>query len=253
MKGGPSEFRFKQFVVRNEVSAMKVNTDGVILGASLTLARHCTSAIDIGTGTGTIALMAAQRLGQAAEKHGDKYVQASVTGIDIDAASAAEAGENFRNSRWSSSLQAVHASLREFSALMPPERKFGNIFSNPPYYTGALKAPDERRNTARHSEALSWAEIVDFASCHLEDSGILSLILPAEQRTELSRYAAANGLYLFRALSIRTVPGKTPRRAVTEFSPVKPAHVMEETLTIQEGGAYTPEYRSLLSEFLINF
>lgn len=272
MNGESSVFRFKRFEVVNRRSAMKVNTDGVLLGAAMTIVGTEKKLLDIGTGTGTIALMAAQRLS-------DARASFSITGIDIDPDSAAEAAENFSRSPWSDCLEAINVSLDSFK----PARKqaavrqyarqegaqdgiwedtrddaqdesgiFDLIFSNPPYYSGELKAPDERRCNARHSESLSWADIADFASRHLKKDGRLALVLPADQRNAVTRYAAAAGLYLFRTVMVRTVPRKAPKRAILEFSRTLTRNPVEESLSIQEAGTWTPTYRSLLSDFLIN-
>lgn len=263
-----SVFRFKRFEVVNRRSAMKVNTDGVLLGAAMTIKGTEKSLLDIGTGTGTIALMAAQRLS-------DARASFSITGIDIDPDSAAEAAENFSRSPWSDCLEAINVSLDSFKPVRkqaaarqhaPQEDAqdgiqegaqdesgiFDLIFSNPPYYSGELKAPDERRCNARHSESLSWADITDFASRHLEKDGRLALVLPADQRNAVTRYAAAAGLYLFRAIMVRTVPRKMPKRAILEFSRTLTRNPVEESLSIQEAGTWTLTYRSLLSDFLIN-
>ena len=162
------EFRFKRFTVRNRLSAMKVNTDGVLLGASMTVSGNAASLLDIGTGTGTIALMASQRMSSVSGKF-------MVTGIDIDPGSAAEAEENFRDSPWADSLQSVCSSLSLYAS-GHKDTETDHIFSNPPYYGGDLKSPDARRCNARHADSLSWAEIVDFAEKSLSGHGHLSLI-----------------------------------------------------------------------------
>ena len=253
-----SVFRFKRFEVVNRRSAMKVNTDGVLLGAAMTIKGTEKSLLDIGTGTGTIALMAAQRLS-------DARASFSITGIDIDPDSAAEAAENFSRSPWSDCLEAINVSLDSFKPVRkqaaarqhaPQEGAQDGIQEgaqdDPPYYSGELKAPDERRCNARHSESLSWADITDFASRHLKKDGRLALVLPADQRNAVTRYAAAAGLYLFRAIMVRTVPRKMPKRAILEFSRTLTRNPVEESLSIQETGTWTPTYRSLLSDFLIN-
>lgn len=243
----PGEFRFKRFSVRNERSAMKVNTDGVILGAVMSVTGDERHILDIGTGTGTIALMAAQRLSDIND------TGFTITGIDIDRDSAEEAAENFSRSGWSMHLKAAHLSLDEYAARLSPETEFSLICSNPPYYTGDLKAPDERRCNARHSGSMSWQEITDFAEKFLSGNGRLALILPSDQERGLIRHAAMKGLYASRLLRIRTVQGKAPRRTVAEFMRCRTADMTEEMLTIQDGGTYTPEYKSLLSDFLVNF
>lgn len=272
MSDEASVFRFKRFEVANRRSAMKVNTDGVLLGASMTIKGTEKRLLDIGTGTGTIALMAAQRLsdvrtGLATDVLPEGSRPFSITGIDIDPDSAAEAAENFARSPWSNCLEAMNVPLDSFSpARLSPSActdtmmddidgeggVFDLIFSNPPYYSGDLKAPDERRSNARHSGSLSWADIADFASSYLKKDGRLSLVLPADQRNAVTRYAAVSGLYLSRAIMVRTVPRKVPKRAILEFTRTLTRNPLEESLSIQEAGTWTPMYRSLLSEFLIN-
>ena len=145
-----SVFHFKKFDVRNDKSAMKVNTDGVLLGAVAPLKPTDRQILDIGTGTGTIALMLAQRLSQDA---GEIPSGAMITGIDIDNDAAAEAGENFRESPWDGILAALHTPLSEYN----PDRKFDLIVSNPPYYDASLTNPDARKAAARHTaDGLSY-------------------------------------------------------------------------------------------------
>ena len=240
-------FRFKRFSVINRRSAMKVNTDGVLLGAAMSLSGKERRLLDIGTGTGTIALMAAGF---------------RITGIDKDEDSAAEADENFRRSDWKDKLAAVHASLKDFETSIEGNfsaggnisgkagARFDMIFSNPPYYGGDLKAPAPRRCHARHSESLSWGDIITFAKKYLSEDGRLALILPSEERTALTRTAAADGLYLSRLINIKTVPRKKPKRILTEFSRKRPGTLQEETISIQEAGTWSEDYKSLLSNFL---
>ena len=236
-------FRFKKFEVINERSAMKVNTDGVLLGAAMTLAPSDSRLLDIGTGTGTIALMAAQRLAGAV------WIDA----IDIDEPSASEAAANFEHSPWAESLHAHNLSLEEFeSALQQSEFRYDLIFSNPPYFEDSLTAPDERKSTARHtSDGLSYRDIFDFAKTHLSDSGRVALVLPADQESAICRYARMSGLHLFRVLRIRTVPRKAPSRIVIEFSRVRQQSVDDTVLTIQNEGQYTQEYLSLTKDFYL--
>lgn len=249
-------FRFKKFSVENDRSAMKVNTDGVLLGASMTLKHSDGLLLDIGTGTGTIALMAAQRLSQNLSEAGRKVgrnvpVERSIYAIDIDEASAYEAGKNFEGSPWSDLLQAHHASLDEFSETFKDIR-FDLIFSNPPYFEDSLTAPDKRKSTARHtSDGLSYRDILDFASTNLADDGRVSLVLPAEQEHDLCRYARMNGLHLFRMVYVRTVPRKQPSRMIAEFSRCRCEAPESLDLTIQKEGKYTSEYLSLMHEFYL--
>ena len=241
-----STFRFKQFSVTNERSAMKVNTDGVLLGAAMTIRPEDRCMLDIGTGTGTIALMAAQRISGNAIR---------IDAVDIDEPSATEAAMNFANSPWSESLHAHNLSLDAFAAMdkkdgLPAVQRYDLIFSNPPYFEDSLTAPDERKSTARHtSDGLSYRDIFEFAKERLTDSGRVSLVLPADQEAALCRYARMCGLHLFRILRVRTVPRKAPSRMIAEFSRHRCETVKEELLTIQNEGQYTQEYLSLTHDF----
>lgn len=214
---------------------MKVNTDGVLLGAAMTLPQDAPLMLDIGTGTGTIALMAAQR-----------HPGATIHAIDIDEASAREAAENFAASPWADRLSASCTALADFR----PGCKYGHIFSNPPYYDNSLMNPDAREGEARHSVSLSYRDILAFAAGNLQEQGTLSLILPADTEKMLLRVAGAWGLFPFRLLRVRSTPAKKPSRLIAEFSRAR-VPVKEELLTIQESGTYTQEYKSLTSEFYL--
>ena len=240
-------FRFKKFEVVNERSAMKVNTDGVLLGASMTILPSDRTMLDVGTGTGTIALMAAQRLSSVIL---NEVKNPRIDAIDIDEASASEASANFINSPWNSILKAHHLPLEEFAA--STETVYDLIFSNPPYFEDSLTAPDERKSTARHtSDGLSYRDIFEFAKDRLSENGRVSLVLPADQEAALTRYARMCRLYLFRILRVRTVPRKAPSRIIAEFSRTRCAELSEELLTIQDEGKYTQEYLSLTGDFYL--
>ena len=247
-------FRFKQFSVKNERSAMKVNTDGVLLGASMTVRPDDRFLLDIGTGTGTIALMAAQRMADVITSlRGAETTWQSVgiDAIDIDEPSATEAATNFAESPWTESLRAHNLSLNEFAAGFP-EKKYDLIFSNPPYFEDSLTAPDERKSTARHtSDGLSYRDIFEFAKERLTENGRVSFVLPADQEAALCRYGRMSGLHLFRILRVRTVPRKDPSRIIAEFSRVRTENPQDEMLTIQNEGKYTQEYLSLMRDFYL--
>ncbi len=263
-------FRFRKFEVRNEKSAMKVNTDGVLLGALMTVTGDERRLLDIGTGTGTIALMAAQRL--SAKDFGSKDIDSrsirnncfggdnidresfdskgfDVYGIDIDEDSAGEAAMNFAASPWAESLHARRCPLSGFR----PEAPLDLIFSNPPFFTETLHSPSERKSRARHADSLPVEEIVGFAARHLSRRGRLSLILPAGQETETARTAAAGGLRLFRCVSVRASDRKPPYRVIMEFSrdAGQNAGASRETVTINMNGKYSEQYLDIVSDFLL--
>ena len=224
-----------------------MNTDGVLLGAAMTIRPEDRCMLDIGTGTGTIALMVAQRVADHAEREASRD-DIMIDAIDIDEPSATEAAMNFANSPWAECLHAHNVSLDAFAA--SDDQKYDLIFSNPPYFEDSLTAPDERKSTARHtSEGLSYRDIFEFAKERLTDSGRVSLVLPADQEAALCRYARMCGLHLFRIIRVRTVPRKAPSRMIVEFSRQRCETVKEELLTIQNEGQYTQEYLSLTHDF----
>ena len=249
-----SVFRFKYFNVVNERSAMKVNTDGVLLGVAMTMLSADRRMLDIGTGTGTIALMAAQRALGIPGQPGDGEMGAGddvmIDAIDVDEPSASEAAANFCESPWAEHLRAHDLSLQDFAS--KESCKYDLIFSNPPYFEDSCIAPDERKSTARHtSVGLSYRDIFEFASERLTDNGRVSLVLPADQEAALCRYARMCGLHLFRIMRIRTVERKAPMRIITEFSRQRCQTPADEILTIMKEGKYTQEYLSLTKDFYL--
>lgn len=246
-----SVFHFKRFSVVNERSAMKVNTDGVLLGAAMTILPTDRRLLDVGTGTGTIALMAAQRVqGELPDQVRDEVM---IDAIDIDEPSATEAAANFSNSPWQSMLHPHNMSLDRFAAdVERAEVKYDLIFSNPPYFEDSMPAPDERKSTARHtSEGLSYRDIFEFAKDRLTEEGRVSLVLPSDQEAAVCRYARMCSLHLFRILRIRTVPRKSPSRVILEFSRLRKATHEDTVVTIQNEGQYTQEYLSLTKDFYL--
>lgn len=240
-------FRFKHFSVSNERSAMKVNTDGVLLGALMTVAPSDRYLLDIGTGTGSVALMVAQRLAPVV---GSAAQDVRIFAVDIDGPSADEAAENFSGSPWAGMLEAKNMSLAEYDSSLPDGTVFDAVFSNPPYFESSLKAPDMRRRAARHADTLSYREILAFSSRRLSREGRVSMILPADMEKELVRYAASWSLYLFRIVRIRSSAAHPFSRIVAEFSRSGPSEVDAAELQIRSEGGYSPEYRSLVSDFL---
>lgn len=240
-----SVFHFKKFDVQNSRSAMKVNTDGVLLGAYTRIDGSEKTILDIGTGTGVIALMLAQRLGNGPARH--------IRGIDIDPEAAEEAKENFSNSEWAGILSSENISLDGFAS--SSGETFDLIVSNPPYYDDSLTNPDTRKATARHTgaEGLSFREILEFSGRRLREGGKLYMVLPTDQERILMRYAATYGMRLCDILRIRTVERKSPSRIITGFIRTDSRNVTAEdrVLTLMKKGKYTDEYISLVKDFYL--
>lgn len=229
------DFRFKQFTVRQDASALKVGTDAVLLGAAMTVKPSDRYMLDIGTGTGVIALMAAQRCPAA-----------MVEAIDIDGPSASEAAFNFAASPWPDRLRALCTPLRDYE----PSEDFDLIFSNPPFYDNSLTNPDERETAARHTGSLAHADICAFAADRLKEDGRLALVLPSDAERRFLRSAASFGLFPFRLMRVRTTAAKAPKRVIIELSRTRGA--MEETeLTLQDGPGRSAEYSALTAEFYL--
>lgn len=245
-----SVFHFKKFDVKNDRSAMKVNTDGVLLGVTAPVEASDRQILDIGTGTGTAALILAQRLDGTPTADGAEISgnDAMITGIDIDEDAAGEAGENFRESPWSGILTALHTPLSEYE----PDCGFDLIVSNPPYYDSSLTNPDARKATARHTgDGLSFREILAFAEKRLNAGGRLCIILPADQEKELLRYGRMHSLTPINILRIKTVQRKAPSRIIVTFKAGERAVPVEDSLIIMEKGSYTQQYLSLVKDFYL--
>ena len=234
------DFCFKRFRVAQPRSAMKVGTDGVLLGAWARLEPSQRRILDIGTGTGLIALMAAQRT----EAWG-----AEIAGVEIDAGAAEDARDNFEDSEWSARLSVVECPIQEFH----PEEKFDHILSNPPYFVASLLSPNESRTTARHTTSLTFEELARSAAELLSKEGILSLVLPYDAVADMTLAAARCGLFLVRREDIKTKENATPKRSLLEFG-FTPQPTQRTTLTIHiEGGDFSEEYRTLTRDFYLKF
>ena len=245
-------FHFKHFDVSNERSAMKVNTDGVLLGAAADVLPSDRNVLDIGTGTGTVALMIAQRLSFLGE---DFLIDA----IDIDLPSAEEASANFAASPWKDHLTACRTGLASFGT----DRRYDLILSNPPYFDSSLKAPEARRNSARHVadpltdpgiEPLSFREVLEYSEMTLRPGGRVCLVLPSDLEKQLLRHAAMCGFFPWKILRVKTVARKEPSRLVVQFQRGRSLSApLDETLTLcDEKGKRTPGYASLVSDFLLD-
>lgn len=263
---------------------MKVNTDGVLLGAWLSVPRlpaaesetntnpvivsQKLKTLDLGTGTGVIALIIAQRLAALNPVHFQHqdtvtaHPPVEILGIDPDEPSAAEAGFNFAASPWSKYLKADSLS---FSELVAKEKRgaFSLIATNPPYFNNSLKAPCPRRSSARHTDDLPFDTIIS-GSCELLcEGGVLSVILPFEEGMQFALTAKESSLALVRMCKVETVRGGKVKRVMLEFEKraaaggAAPAatEAAVETIAIQEiaGGPYTNEYRRITGDLYLKF
>lgn len=233
-------FRFKQFYIDDTRCAMKVGTDGVLLGAWAQM-RHGGrpfSVLDIGTGSGLIALMVAQR-----------YPDAVVTGIDIDTDAVLQSRQNFALSEWSNRLTAKQISLQE---LAQQGDKFDCIVSNPPYFQNSLKNPDRQRSTARHTDTLTYQELIDCAKQLLHTNGTFHLILPATEELPVVQLAKEQQLYPQRICRVRGRENKPCKRVMLCLAGDRCSTPHEEDLTLECGiNQRTADYRQLTGDFYL--
>ena len=228
-------FTFKQFTIRHDRCAMKVGTDGVLLGAWTNVSHSCRM-LDIGTGTGLIALMLAQRCPQA-----------SITAIDIDTDAVGQAQENVLLSPWS---DRVEVKLQDICKYLT-DKHFDTIVSNPPYFIDSLKCPDGQRNTARHTDTLDAERLLGSVSRLLTDDGRFSIILPAEQTDLLIQTAYTQGLYPSRQTAVITRPGLSPKRILMEFQKTKETFQPDELIIELERHVYSEGYIALTKDFYL--
>lgn len=196
-------FRFKQFCIQQDQCAMKVGTDGVLLGAWADVS-NAKNILDIGTGTGLIALMLAQRCQSST----------SITALEIDPAAAAQARENTKRSPWAKQIEVIEADFRHHTF----DSSFDLIVSNPPYFHDALACPDPQRQLARHTTTLTYEELLSRASSLLSPHGQLCLILPSEVSAGVEQKAQTKGLHTTRRVHILTQANKPPKRTLLSFS-----------------------------------
>ncbi|MCI1719921.1 MAG: methyltransferase domain-containing protein [Bacteroidales bacterium] len=280
---GNDYFKFKEFTVNQKDSVMRVNTDGVLLGAWMSLALSDKRLLDVGTGTGVIALMAAQRL-QKIKSAAGQNSNFLIYGIDCDASSCAEAKINFENSKWRDNIIAEEIDFQKFSVrynnsevesllkgiigqgiTIKDALKFDLIFSNPPYFTDSLKSPSAEKSSAKHNDNLSQSDLIKGVCASLKIGGKFALILPIDEaenfirkikflEEHLSKREQVPFLQLTRRCNVIYEKGTPPRRALMEFAysaERMPGNICD--LTIQDKSIFTKEYKELTKEFYINF
>ena len=220
---------------------MKVGTDGVLLGAWADI-NDGQSILDIGTGTGLIALMAAQR-----SPHG------TVTGVEIDSESAAQAGENVARSPFSRRIAIVASAFQDFARERGPQSKFDVLLCNPPFFAHALKSPDAARATARHDDTLTLDELARWSAQLLAEDGTLSVVLPFDRRADMVTAAATHGLFVSRETHVSTLRNLPPKRILLTFKQDIHATSVPTTLCIdEEPGVRSAEFARLVKDFYLH-
>jgi len=230
-------FRFKQFNIRQDNTAMKIGTDGTLLGAWVDV-KKVNEILDIGTGTGVIALMTAQR-----------NQEAIVTAIEINEDAIIDASFNIQKSPWSDRVGLKNTSLQAFKT----EKKYDVIVSNPPFFENSLRSNSTNRNNARHTDSLHYTDILEFAQTHLNPNGIVAMILPVENAEQCLLESVNYGLSLKRKTWVKPVPHKPAHRIVFELTNEDVQNPLENELIVETGKRhdYTEDYIELTNAFYI--
>ncbi len=235
MKPGKQIFRFKQFEIAQEQTAMKVGTDGVLLGAwaDLSKAKHI---LDVGTGTGLIALMCAQRQNDA-----------SIDAIELDPDATRQATENFNNSKWHQRLNIIQSDFNQFAT----NNKYDVIISNPPYFDEQSENPDKQRNLARHTATLSLNALIKKSKKLLKENGNIQLILPADKLSQLQQIIEPESLYINKICYVKGHHKAKIKRVLVKISGSQ-SELKEQYLIIEKSRLnYTDDYIRLTRDFYL--
>ena len=228
-----SQFTFKQFTIHQDRCAMKVGTDGVLLGAWATGGRRI---LDIGTGTGLVALMMAQR-----------FPDAVVTGVEIDHEAAIQAEENAMSSPFSKRVSIEHCALQDFT----PQFKYDAITCNPPFFEESLKCPDKSRNTARHTDTLPYSTLFERCRSLLTDDGVLSIIIPTDYLSRVQQECAYCSLFVNDTLFIKTTERKTSKRILLAIGKHINNSLRSDTVVLMNGTKRSEWYGNITKDFYI--
>lgn len=233
-------FRFKQFSVDQTDCAMKINTDGVLLGA-LAEANDPGNILDIGTGTGVIALMLAQR-----------FTSAMIEAVEIDEAAAQTAGRNFEGSPFEDRLNIFSLSVQFFFDRYP-DRKYDLIVSNPPFHLNSLESPKAGKSLAKHTGGDFFEDLIVGISKHLTQNGACWLILPLQAAELVNDIAGRSGLYLKKRISIHSFEGSEPHREIVVFGKQIGKILEDEFVIYNQPKVYSEMYVNSLKNFFTIF
>ena len=235
-----SYFSFKQFTVRHDRCAMKVGTDGVLLGAWINV-QGAGRIVDVGTGSGLIAIMMAQRC------------DAVIDGVEIDADACSQARENATACPWNDRITLHHDSIQHYAGIT--DTQYQIVVANPPYFRNSLKPASTMRTQARHDTTLNYESLLHCASKLLAPEGRLAVIIPANAITGFTELAYFQGLFPVRQTLVRARPGKAYSRCLAEFSGNRdqPADNRELIIRGQDGKEFTDDYRMLTKAYYLNF
>lgn len=232
-------FNFKRFTVNQDRCSMKVGTDGVLLGAWAAVEGDGVDILEIGAGSGVVSLIVAQR-----------NQTAHIDAIDIESEAVEQAADNFELSPWSGNLKAINSSIQEYE----PNKKYRYIISNPPYFINSLKA-EGGRAIARHTDTLSYQDLVDGVLRLLDEDGVFSGVFPYVESNIFVALAASRGLYCNKRLEVKGLPHKPVKRVLLQMSRNRVEDLPVDVLVIEKGDrhSYTDKYIDLTKEFYLNF
>lgn len=231
-------FKFKQFTLQQGKSAFKLGTDTVVLGSWLP-GINFQRVLDIGSGTGILALMMAQR-----------FKESVVTAIELDIGSAEDCLYNFQHSKWAARLLSVNQNIIEWSKTNPTQ-KFDLIITNPPYFVDSLKNPDPRKSIARHTQSLGLNDIAQLALMHLEPSGVFACILPILQFEELEKLLLSKNIHTSHICIISSYENSEPIRKMGVFTFNKHTPVIEQQFLYKKDRTRSNWYQLISDEFYI--
>ncbi|MFC3335233.1 tRNA1(Val) (adenine(37)-N6)-methyltransferase [Flavobacterium palustre] len=232
-------FQFKQFSIHQDRCAMKVGTDGVLLGSWTPINHNPFSILDIGAGTGIIALMLAQR------SHAEQ-----IDALEIDEDAYEQAVENFENSPWGDRLFCFHAGLDEF--VEEPEDEYDLIVSNPPFYAEDYKSNSEQRDLARFQDAMPFEELIEAAALLLSENGIFSVIIPHKEEENFLALANEFELYPIKITRVKGTPTSEIKRSLLAFTRNEVSTIEIDELVIETARhQYTAEYIELTKDFYL--
>lgn len=231
-------FNFKQFSVNQDRCAMKIGTDGVLLGAWTPLINNPYNVLDIGAGTGILSLMLAQR--SNAEQ---------IDAIEIDEDAYEQCVENFETSPWGDKLFCFHAGLDEF--VDEPEDEYDLIISNPPFYTDDYKSDNSSRDLARFEDALPFEELIEAAALLLSDNGIFSVIIPYKEEERFVSMCKELDLFPLKITRVKGTPTSEIKRSLLAFCRMEQTPLIDELVIEISRHNYTPEYIELTKEFYL--
>lgn len=232
-------FKFKQFEIHQDRCAMKIGTDGVLLGAWTSIENHPGTILDIGAGTGLLALMLAQRSGAD-----------TIDALEIDEGAYEQCVDNFETSPWGDRLFCYHAGLDEF--LDDIEDQYDLIVSNPPFYSEEVSSGSAARDTARQNQSLPFDELIEGVSKLLSPDGIFSTIIPFKEEVQLIDLAEQKGLYPQHITRVKGNPSSEIKRSLLQFSFNKKEVLKDELIIEMERHQYTEDYIALTKDFYLN-